>query len=80
MLEQLTEKMKVCLGRLRDEGLDGRSREKYQELVLSIRRQMDKLTDIDTATPSASPAGRRSSGAGCAGHAAAHVTRRFGGC
>jgi len=77
LLKELTEKMQVCLGRLREEGLDDSSREKYQELVASIRKQMDKFTKIGTTPPSASPAARRSLGGGLASSPA---MQRFGGC
>lgn len=55
MLEQLTDQMKLCLGRLQEKDLDEQKVEKYQELAKSIRKQMDKIGSMGAAANSPAP-------------------------
>eukprot|EP00927_Polykrikos_kofoidii_P050616 TRINITY_DN44508_c0_g1_i1.p1 TRINITY_DN44508_c0_g1~~TRINITY_DN44508_c0_g1_i1.p1 ORF type:complete len:488 (+),score=101.07 TRINITY_DN44508_c0_g1_i1:79-1542(+) len=46
MLAKLTKQLQLCLSRLRDSKVDEKGREKYQNLITSIRAQMTKLSSI----------------------------------
>lgn len=56
MLEQLTKQMQVCLERVQDPRLEDASREKYQNLAISIRTQLDSISSI--RCPAGSPMAR----------------------
>jgi len=43
LLQELTDKLKVCLQRLQDRSLDEKSVGKYQELAKAIQKQMDAI-------------------------------------
>jgi hypothetical protein len=49
MLEELTERMKVCLSRLQDHNLDEKQVEKYQDMAKKLRIQMDKIGSIQAS-------------------------------
>jgi len=57
LLQQLTEKLQLCLRRVQDKSLDEKSAAKYQELAKAIQKQMDTISIHE---PEKSPAFARS--------------------
>jgi len=54
VLQELTSQMQLCLSKLSAPDLQEQSREKYQDLANSIKKQLDKLSSI--SLPASSPA------------------------
>jgi hypothetical protein len=44
MLDKLTKQMQLCIARVQSDELDEPSREKYQDMLMVIKSQMDKLS------------------------------------
>eukprot|EP00933_Yihiella_yeosuensis_P013789 TRINITY_DN12616_c0_g1_i1.p1 TRINITY_DN12616_c0_g1~~TRINITY_DN12616_c0_g1_i1.p1 ORF type:complete len:764 (+),score=230.59 TRINITY_DN12616_c0_g1_i1:140-2431(+) len=52
VLAQLTSQMQLCLRKLSTPGLDDSAAEKYQEFANSIKKQLEKLSDLNKTAPS----------------------------